>query len=97
MWLYTNTRFVRDGRVAQLGFKLPVSWPSVFWPPVFSPRLETHKESQMETSHVSALQSKHAGIEAQLREEEKRPAPDTATIQALKKKKLRIKEELAAV
>ena len=50
----------------------------------------------MESSHVSALQSKHAGIDAQIREEENRPAPDTATIQALKKKKLRLKEEMAA-
>ncbi|GAA4647569.1 hypothetical protein GCM10023115_55310 [Pontixanthobacter gangjinensis] len=50
----------------------------------------------MATSHVNALQSKHAGIEAKLREEENRPAPDTATIQTLKKKKLRIKEELAS-
>ncbi|NMW30645.1 YdcH family protein [Altererythrobacter sp. RZ02] len=50
----------------------------------------------MESSHISALETKHAGIEAQLREEQNRPAPDTATIQALKKKKLRIKEELSA-
>ncbi|MFZ1741941.1 MAG: DUF465 domain-containing protein [Pontixanthobacter sp.] len=50
----------------------------------------------MESSHVSALQSKHAGIEAKLRDEMNRPAPDTATIQDLKKKKLRIKEELSA-
>lgn len=50
----------------------------------------------MVSSHVSALKSKHAGIEARLREEMNRPAPDTATIQALKKKKLLIKEELAS-
>ena len=50
----------------------------------------------MESSHVSALQKKHAGIDAQIREEESRPAPDTATIQALKKKKLRLKEEMTA-
>lgn len=50
----------------------------------------------MESSHISALETKHAGIEAQLREELNRPAPDTVTIQALKKKKLRIKEELSA-
>lgn len=50
----------------------------------------------MESSHVSALQTKHAKIDAQIREEEHRPAPDTATIQALKKKKLRVKEEMAA-
>lgn len=49
----------------------------------------------MESSHVQALQSKHAGLEAQLRDEMNRPAPDHATIQLLKKRKLRIKEELA--
>jgi len=48
----------------------------------------------MESSHVHALQSKHAGLEAKLREEMNRPAPDAATIQNLKKRKLRIKEEL---
>lgn len=50
----------------------------------------------MESSHVSALQNKHAGLEAKLREELNRPAPDTATIQQIKKQKLRIKEELEA-
>ncbi|WP_128891896.1 YdcH family protein [Erythrobacter sp. HKB08] len=50
----------------------------------------------MVSSHVSALKSKHANIEAQLREEMNRPAPDDATIQMLKKRKLRIKEELSA-
>jgi len=50
----------------------------------------------MISSHVNALENKHAGIEAKLREEQGRPSPDTQTIQALKKKKLRIKEELAA-
>ena len=48
----------------------------------------------METSHVSALQLKHAGLERQLEEELSRPLPDLATIQTLKKRKLRIKEEL---
>ena len=51
----------------------------------------------MESSHASALQSKHAGLEAQLRAEMSRPSPDAATVQALKKKKLRIKEELAHI
>lgn len=49
----------------------------------------------MASSHVNALQSKHAGLEAQLRQEMARPAPDAAMIQDLKKRKLRIKEELA--
>lgn len=49
----------------------------------------------MESSHVSALQLKHAGIERQIADELSRPVPDQATIQSLKKRKLRIKEELA--
>ena len=48
----------------------------------------------MESTHVSALQNKHAGLERQLAEELNRPSPDQSTIQALKKRKLRIKEEL---
>ena len=50
----------------------------------------------MASSHVNALQSKHAGLEAKLREEMSRPAPDAATIQYLKKQKLRLKEEISA-
>jgi hypothetical protein len=49
----------------------------------------------METPHDSALQSKHAGLERRINEEMNRPAPDYVTIQGLKKRKLRIKEELA--
>ena len=49
----------------------------------------------MASSHVEALQNKHAGLDARLREEMSRPAPDTATIQQLKKRKLQIKQELA--
>ena len=49
----------------------------------------------MVSTHVQALQNKHAGLEAQLREEMSRPAPDTGTIQLLKKRKLQIKQELA--
>jgi hypothetical protein len=49
----------------------------------------------METSHVSALQLKHAGLERQLQDELNRPLPDPAAIQKLKRRKLRIKEELA--
>lgn len=48
----------------------------------------------METSHVHSLQSKHASLERQIHAEMIRPAPDEAVIQALKKQKLRIKEEL---
>lgn len=48
----------------------------------------------MDTSHVSALQLKHAGLERQIHQEMSRPMPDDALIQQLKKRKLRIKEEL---
>lgn len=51
----------------------------------------------METSHLSALQLKHAGLERRLQEEMSRPMPDIAVIQTLKKRKLRIKEELEHV
>ena len=50
----------------------------------------------MASSHINALQSKHAGLEKQIRAEMNRPVPDARTIQDLKKRKLRIKEELAA-
>jgi hypothetical protein len=51
----------------------------------------------MESSHVAALQAKHEGLERQLHEEMNRPAPDSSMIQALKKQKLRIKEEIAHI
>ncbi len=49
----------------------------------------------METSHVSALQFKHAGLERRIHEELSRPLPDDTVVQSLKKRKLRIKEELS--
>ena len=49
----------------------------------------------MQTSHVDALQTKHAGLDARLRAEMARPAPDAAMVRDIKKQKLRIKEEIA--
>ena len=49
----------------------------------------------MESSHVTALQAKHEGLELRIQQEMNRPAPDSTMIQALKKQKLRIKEELS--
>lgn len=49
----------------------------------------------MESSHVAALQAKHEGLEQRIREELGRPIPDSSMVQALKKQKLRIKEELS--
>ncbi len=48
------------------------------------------------SGHVNALQSKHAGLEAAIAEEMNRPAPDETAIRSLKRKKLRIKEEIAS-
>ncbi|MFN4135912.1 MAG: YdcH family protein [Novosphingobium sp.] len=49
----------------------------------------------MESTHISALQMKHAGLEKQIESEMSRPLPDEALVAQLKRKKLRIKEELA--
>ena len=51
----------------------------------------------MYQAHVSALQSKHASLEARITEESQRPMPDMATLTRLKKEKLRIKEEIAGI
>ncbi|MES2495374.1 MAG: YdcH family protein [Pseudomonadota bacterium] len=49
----------------------------------------------MSTTHSSAMLAKHAGIEARIAAESRRPAPDLTLISQLKKQKLRIKEALA--
>ena len=49
----------------------------------------------MQDAHMSALETKHAGLDARIDEESHRPLPDMATISRLKKEKLRIKEALA--
>ncbi len=49
----------------------------------------------MITTHNSALQSKHAGLERRIAEERCRPMPDDSLLAELKRRKLKIKEELA--
>lgn len=51
----------------------------------------------METGHISALQAKHAGIEAKIAAEVRRPAPDAGILARLKKLKLKVKEELSGL
>jgi hypothetical protein len=48
----------------------------------------------MDSSHVSALQAKHAGLDARIKAESSRPMPDAALVASLKKQKLRVKEEM---
>ncbi|MDF0543498.1 YdcH family protein [Sphingobium sp. H39-3-25] len=50
----------------------------------------------MDNSHISALQAKHAGLDARIRSENSRPMPDTSLLATLKKQKLRLKEELSS-
>lgn len=49
----------------------------------------------MESTHISALQIKHAGLEKQIQMEMSRPLPDDTLVAQLKRKKLKIKEELS--
>jgi len=49
----------------------------------------------MDSSHISALQAKHAGLEDRIRDERARPVPDSLRVASLKKQKLQIKQELA--
>ena len=60
-----------------------------------SPQYE--ESLNMHQAHVSALQAKHAGLEARIIEESQRPKPDTATLSRLKKEKLKVKEEMSGL
>lgn len=46
---------------------------------------------------IEALKARHAALEKTLHDEEVRPHPDDETIADLKRKKLRIKDELASL
>lgn len=50
----------------------------------------------MQTAHYTALEAKHASLDARIADEQGRPAPDQAAIADLKKRKLRLKEEMAS-
>lgn len=44
---------------------------------------------------LDSLKARHAGLEAQIAEEARKPHPDDTTIHALKKEKLKLKDEIA--
>jgi hypothetical protein len=48
----------------------------------------------MDTSRLHALEARHAELDRLLHEEEARPLPDSAMLASLKKRKLRVKEEM---
>lgn len=51
----------------------------------------------MQNAHMSALETKHAGLDARIVEENQRPHPNTATLARLKKEKLRLKETITGI
>lgn len=48
----------------------------------------------MHSAHLSALEAKHANLDHLIAAESQRPLPDPLTLADLKKKKLKIKEEI---
>ena len=58
------------------------------------PHRHQAEEMGMQNAHMSALELKHAGLDARITEENQRPHPDVATLSRLKKEKLRVKEAL---
>jgi len=59
--------------------------------------IKQEEEMGMQQAHISALQTKHAGLDARIAEENQRPLPDMATLARLKKEKLRVKEALSGL
>lgn len=49
----------------------------------------------MNSAHFATLEAKHAMLDRQITVESQRPMPDALMIAELKKRKLRIKEEMA--
>jgi hypothetical protein len=48
----------------------------------------------MQTSHLNALEAKHATLDRRIAAEAQRPMPDQALLGELKRRKLRVKEEM---
>lgn len=51
----------------------------------------------MNISHSNSLLARHAGLDARINDESRRPSPDRIIIARLKKQKLRIKEALSRI
>lgn len=45
-------------------------------------------------SHLDQLREKHKGLDARIKEEERRPSVDSVELRSLKRKKLQVKEEI---
>lgn len=64
--------------------------------PLRNPRSKTSPGTGI-ASRYRALLMAHASVDKRLRAESSRPGPDFAVIQGLKRRKLRIKDELAMI
>lgn len=51
----------------------------------------------MQTTHQTALETKHAGLDQRIAREKARPMPDALVLADLKKQKLKLKEEMAGL
>ncbi|MBA4761238.1 YdcH family protein [Sphingomonas sp.] len=49
----------------------------------------------MQNAHLSALAAKHASLDRRIVAESQRPAPDQMILADLKRRKLKLKEEIA--
>ena len=49
------------------------------------------------TTHQAALETKHSALDRRIAEESTRPLPDAQILAGLKKRKLRLKEELTTL
>lgn len=49
----------------------------------------------MQSTHLAALETKHATLDQRIAAEAHRPLPDAYTLADLKKRKLKLKEEIA--
>lgn len=65
---------------------------------IYSPiSTTTSQEDRMNHSHATSLIARHAGLDARIADESRRPSPDQDVIGRLKKQKLKIKEALAGL
>jgi uncharacterized protein len=55
------------------------------------------EETGMQNAHMSALELKHATLDARISEENQRPHPDMTTLARLKKEKLKVKEAICGI
>ncbi|WP_380779302.1 YdcH family protein [Sphingomonas sp. R86520] len=51
----------------------------------------------MQTTHQTALETKHAVLDQRIADEAHRPMPDPTILAGLKKQKLRLKEEIVSL